>query len=207
MELLEPEWKNQFALFDSPEPAYFLLALANGYIDAPMLTPAELDVVAGQAATLIGNAAAFQRGYQDATDRLVSGDLDLAMGGWEAMLTWATEKGVRLDFGFWRESANGWWDGLAIPTTAANVDCAYEYIDLMLSPDVQARIAENLVSATVNRKSIGTIEESVQIYDYSIVLATETRAMFESITPAAEPQTGYTSHRDWLDSWQAVKTG
>lgn len=207
VELLEPEWKDRFVMFDSPELTYFLLAVANGFTDVPLLTPEELEVVAAQAATLVGNAAAFNNGYQDATDRLVAGDIDMAMNGWEAMLTWAAEKGVKLDFGFFQENASGWWDGLAIPVTADNVDCAYEYIDMMLSPDVQAQVAANLISATVNRKSIGMIEVSAQIYDYSIVLGTDTGSMFENVTPPEEPPEGYTSYQDWLDAWQAIKAG
>jgi spermidine/putrescine-binding protein len=212
LDMMEPEWKDRFVLFDAPALVYFLLGIANGSIDvatpdAPLITPEELDAIVEQAAVIVGNASAFNTGYQDATDRLVAGDIDLAMGGWEAMLTWAAEKGVKLDFGFFQESAGGWWDGLAIPVTADDVDCAYEYIDMMLSPDVQAQVATNLISATVNRKSIGMIEVSAQIYDYSIVLGEDTGAMFKNATPPEDPGEGYTSYQDWLDAWQAIKAG
>lgn len=206
LDLAEPEWEGRFTLFDAPEHPFYLVALANGFDSAPLLTPEELETVAEQTADIVNNAAAFQNGYQDATDRLVSGDIDLAIGGWEAMLTWAAEDGVTLDFGFFEESPGGWWDGLAIPTTADDVDCAYEYIDMMISPEVNAEVGTNLISAVVNEGSVDMVGEEAQIYDYAVVETVGDRS-FESTTPPEDPPDGYTSYEDWLDQWQLIKAG
>lgn len=205
-DLLEPEWAGRFVLFDSPELAFYFFALANGFDEAPLLTFEELDVVKAQADKLLDNAAAFNVGYPDATDRLVAGDIDLAIGGWEAQLSWAAEQDVVLDFGFFEEGKGGWWDGLAIPTTAEHADCAYEYIDAILDADVNAEVATNLLSGAVNTKSIELVGEEAQIYDYSVVEVVDDQG-FTSFTPPEDPPEGYTSYQDWLDAWNELKAG
>jgi len=206
LDLLKPEWKGRFVLFDTPDQPIHLLAIANGFTESPLLTPEQLDIVTEQAGELVANAAAFNSGYQDAADRLVAGDVDLALGGWEAMLTWAAEDGVELEFGFFDEGQGGWWDGLAIPTTADDVDCAYEYIDTILSAEVNAELATNLVSGAVNEGSIDLVGEVAQIYDYSVVEAPDD-ANFQSTTPPEDPPEGIEPYQAWIDAWAEIKAG
>jgi spermidine/putrescine-binding protein len=206
LDLLEPEWEGRFVMFDAPDQPFYTLAVANGFDEAPLLTPEQLDTVKDQAADLVANAAAFNSGYQDAADRLVAGDIDLAVGGWEAMLTWAAEDGVELEFGFFDEGKGGWWDGLAIPSTADDVDCAYEYIDTILSAEVNAELATNLVSGAVNVDAVDQVGEEAQIYDYSVVEEPDD-SNFKSTTPPEDPPEGYASYQDWIDAWAEIKAG
>lgn len=208
LDFLEPELKGRFVMFDDPTFPFYLLAIANGFTEAPLITPEQLDVVKEQAKQLVANAAAFATSYQDETDRLVAGDVDIAFDGWEAMITWAQEKGVELDYGFYEERAGGaWWDGLAIPTSATNPECALAYIDAMLAPDAQAKIAETLISGTVNADAVDVLPAAMQdLYDYSAV-AEPSDTQFKSISPPEKPPAGYASHQDWLDAWQEVKAG
>jgi spermidine/putrescine-binding protein len=205
-DLLAPEWEGRFVLNDSPDLPFYLFALANGF-DAPNLTPEEVEIVAEQSAELVENAGAFTPSYEDATERLVSGDTDLALGGWEAMLTWAEEDGVTLDYAFFDEGSFGWWDGMGIPTTADDVDCAYAYIDALIAPEANAELATNLVSGAVNEESIDLVGEEAQIYDYSLVQEELADGAFASVTPPEEPEDGIASYQDWLDAWQEVKAG
>lgn len=206
LDLLKPEWKGRFVMFDAPDQPIHQIAIADGFTDSPLLTPEQLDQVKGQARDLVANAAAFNSGYQDAADRLVAGDVDVAIGGWEAMLTWAAEDGVELEFGFFDEGKGGWWDGLAIPTTADDVDCAYEYIDTILSADVNAELATNLVSGAVNEDAVDKVGEDAQIYDYSVVEEPDD-ANFKSTTPPEDPPAGFASYQDWIDAWAEIKAG
>ncbi|HEV7761955.1 MAG TPA: ABC transporter substrate-binding protein [Acidimicrobiales bacterium] len=206
LDLLKPEWKGRFVMFDTPDQPFHQIAIADGFTDSPLLTPEQLEQVKGQASDLVANAAAFNSGYQDAADRLVAGDVDVAIGGWEAMLTWAAEDGVELEFGFFDEGKGGWWDGLAIPTTADDVDCAYEYIDTILSADVNAELATNLVSGAVNEDAVDKVGEDAQIYDYSVVEEPDD-ANFKSTTPPEDPPAGIASYQDWIDAWAEIKAG
>ncbi len=205
-DMLDPSWKGRFVLFDAPDFPFHLLAKANGFEESPLLTQEQLDIVAAEAKTLVENAGAFNSNYQDATDRLINKDIDLAIGGWEAQLTWAEEKGVALDFGFFDEGKHGWWDGLAIPTTAENVDCTYEYIDQMIAAETQAEIATNLVSGAVNVDAFDLVGEEAQIYDYSVVTGEANESDFASSTPPEEVPEGFVNYQAWLDAWQAIKS-
>lgn len=206
MELLEPEWQGRFVLPDTPDLPFALIALAQGK-DPVAMTPEELDEVAADAATLVANAAAFNTSYQDANDRLIAGDIDLALSGWEAQVVWAAERDVVLDYGFFEESRSGWWDGLAIPATAENVECAHEYIDQMISTEVQAQVATNLLSGTVNVDAIDLVGEEAQFYDYELVTNPALMSSLSAQTAPEESVDGNVNFQDWLDVWQSIKAG
>lgn len=205
LDMLEPEWEGRYVLMDSPDLPFHLLAKANGFDESPLLTQEQLDVVAEQAKVLVKNASAFNSNYQDANDRLLSGDADLAIGGWEAQVVWAQEKGEVLDFGFWEEAKSGWWDGLAIPTTSTNVDCAYEYIDAMIEAETQAQIGTNLASGVVNLDAVPLLPESARLYDYDVVINATNEDFAVIVAPEEAPE-GFVNLQAWLDAWQAIKS-
>lgn len=205
-DLMDPSWKGRFVMYDAPDSPFYLLAKAHGFDEAPLLTQEQLEIVAADAEKIVDNAAAFQSNYQDATDRLINGDIDLAVGGWEAMVSWANEKGVTLDFGFFDEGRHGWWDGLAIPSTSENVDCAYAYIDEMIATDVQAEIATNLVSGAANLEAAELVKGDAKSYDYDVVSGGANSDDFASSTPPEKVPDGYASYQDWLDAWQEIKS-
>lgn len=211
-ELMEPEWEGRFTIFDSPTLIFSMLAIANGFDDGvgdrTNINADQLEVVKDQALQILRNASAFANGYRDATDIMVAGDSDLNVNGWEAMLTWAEEQGETLDFAFFEESGGGgWWDGLAIPVTADDVDCAYEYIDLMISDEINAQVGENLVSGVVNSNSAEIAGPGAQIYDYDLVRTDTSAVSFRNAQPPEDEEApeGITSISDWLDAWEEIK--
>ena len=211
-ELMEPEWEGRFTIFDSPTLVFSMLAVANGFDDGvgdrTNIDADQLEVVKEQALQILRNASAFANGYRDATDIMVAGDSDLNVNGWEAMLTWAEEQGETLDFAFFEESGGGgWWDGLAIPVTADDVDCAYEYIDLMISDDINAQVGENLVSGVVNSNSAEIAGPGAQIYDYDLVRTDTSAVSFRNAQPPEDDEApeGITTVSDWLDAWEEIK--
>ena len=211
-ELMEPEWEGRFTIFDSPTLVFSMLAVANGFDDGAgdrtHITADQLDVVKDQALQIVRNASAFANGYRDATDVMVAGDSDLNVNGWEAMLTWAEEQGETLAFSFFEEGGGGgWWDGLAIPVTADDVDCAYEYIDLMISDEINAQVGENLVSGVVNSNSVAIAGPGAQIYNYDLVRTDTSSVSFRNAQPPEDDEAaeGITGITDWLDAWEEIK--
>ena len=211
-ELMDPEWEGRFTIFDSPTLIFSMLAVANGFDDGvgdrTNIDAEQLEAVKEQALQIVRNASAFANGYRDATDIMVAGDSDLNVNGWEAMLTWAEEQGETLDFAFFEESGGGgWWDGLAIPVTADDVDCAYEYIDLMISDEINAQVGENLVSGVVNSNSAEIAGPGAQIYDYDLVRTDTSAVSFRNAQPPEDDEApeGITSISDWLDAWEEIK--
>jgi len=206
-ELLDSTWKGRLTNMDDSILIFHFLAVAKGY-PSPKLTKSQLSEVQEQAKILVGNYRAFSSGYQDATDLLVRGEVDLAISGWEAMLTWAAEKGTTLKFGFFEEShGGGWCDSLAIPANAVDVDAAYAYIDAMISPEVNARVATNLISGTVNSKAVDKVGSKALIYDYSIVKGGTGALKFEIINPPIEAAGDFANKADWDKAWAEIRGG
>ena len=180
--------------------------MAKGFGDGRELTPEQLDEVAVDAKKLLDNSAAFATSYQDATDRLVAGDIDVALGGWEAMLTWAKEKGTELEYGYFAEGVGGWWDGLAIPTTAKEPECALAYIDQVIGAEANAAIAGTLISGTVNVDAVGSLPPEVDgIYDYTPLQDPTYGRSSRASSRADEVPEGITSYEDWQAKWQEIK--
>ena len=207
LDLTKPEWKDRFVMMDDPAFSFYLIAKAKGFDKAPLLTPEELDQVKQEAAGVVANAAAFSNSYQDETDRLVAGDVDLAVDGWEAMINFAKEKGGTVDVGFFEEKrAGGWWDGLAIPRGVEDPECALAYIDAVLSAEAQAKLATTLVSGVVNREAVSALPKSMEgLYDYGPMDSPDTAEQFSATSPPESAPEGYTSNQDWEDAWKEVK--
>ena len=127
-ELLDPGWTNPLVMFDDPIMPFHTIAWSMN-IDPNTMTKDQLAQVADKTRVLVKKVVAFAQGYQDATDYLVRGEADLSVSGWEAMLTWANEKGKTLAFSFFSEAhGGGWCDSWTIPENAKNVDAAYAAI-------------------------------------------------------------------------------
>ena len=206
-DLMDPAWKGRFVMLDDPGFVFYLLAEANGFDEAPLLTQEQLDTVAEQAKQIVANAAAFSTSYQDETDRLVAGDVDLAIDGWEAMITWAKGKGTTVEAGFFEEKASGgWWDGLAIPSTVEDAECALAYIDAVIAPDPQAKLATNLVSGATNREAVALLPAKMEgLYDYSTMETPEAAREFAPINPPEDTEPGIMNSQDWSKAWKEVK--
>jgi len=207
MELLDPGWAHKIVMFDDPIMSFHTIAWGLGF-DPNTMTKAQLKQVATETRKLTGKTVAFAQGYQDATDYLVRGEADMAISGWEAMLTWAKEKGTTLAFDFFTEAhGGGWCDSWAIPSNAKSIDAAYAAIDAMISPAVNAKVATNLISGTVNSKAIEMVDPAARIYDYSIVQSTG-GIKFEDWNPplkAASPDMA--TKADWDAAWKDIRSG
>jgi spermidine/putrescine-binding protein len=207
-ELLEPEWKGRYSLFDDPGLPFFMLAQTLGFDESPDLTTEQFEQVKAKAKALVDNAAAFSTSYQDATDRLVAGDVDLVINGWEAMVGFGAKKDKELAYEFFDESqGGGYWDGLAIPKTAEHPECALAYIDALIAPDANAKLADNLTSGAANLESEALVGKAAKAYDYDLVKAPQAGLDFVRIYPPEEPKEGYASLKDWQDAWAAIKAG
>lgn len=210
LELLKPQWKKKFVMFNS-NAVMDMLALEDGYKNAPLLTKAQFNVVTKQATTLVNNAQAFTTSYQDGTDRLVSGDAAIDISGWEAMVNFAAAKGTALKYGFYKADLSGWFDNLGIPVTATHADCALAYINYLLQPKNEAALATSLVSGTSNRESVSMLGKSDQIYNYSSVehsvSAQQNLVQFPNPSPPNTTPAGIMNFQDWANAWQNITAG
>ena len=208
IELLDPAWKGRLIMFDDPIMAFHTIGVAKGYGDESRYTKEQLQDVAAETRKLLANVVAFAQGYQDATDYLVRGEADLAVSGWEAMLTWAKDKNVTLDFDFLDEAhGGGWCDSMGIPTNAKDIDAAYAYIDALIAPDANAAVATNLISGTVNSLALDKVAPEAKIYDYSLVESATSPIKFEAWTPPLTADGDVATKEDWDQAWKDLRAG
>jgi spermidine/putrescine transport system substrate-binding protein len=210
LELMQPKWKHKFVLFNS-NAIMDLLAVEDGYKNAPLLTAAQFKVVTGQTRRLVANAQAFTSSYQDGTDRLVAGDVPIDMTGWEAMLNFAKAKGKTLKYGFYQDYRGGWFDNLGIPTSSTHAACALAYINYVLHPQTEAALATSLISGTTNNKAVQLVGKNDQIYNYSqvqhVVTPAQNLVEFPNPTPPNSNPSGIMKLQDWASAWQNITAG
>lgn len=209
LELLDPEWKGRLVMFDEPIMVFHTIAVARGFTrGSEPITKDQLAQVADESRKIVANLVAFPAGYQDATDYLVRGEADLSIHGAETMLNWAKEKGETLAFAFLDEAhGGGWCDSWGIPMNAKDIDAAYAAIDAMISPDVNAKLATNLISGTVNAKAQQLVGAEARIFDYSIVETTTSPIEFETWTPPLEATGDIATKADWDAAWEEIRAG
>ena len=99
---------------------------------------------------------------------------DLAGGSVCLLVTWSTnvhvarrraeEAGADADFRYFvpKEGSTAWFDSLAIPTDAPHPDEAHAFIEFMLRPDVAARNANFIGSATMNAAATPLVEAALR---------------------------------------------
>ena len=99
---------------------------------------------------------------------------DLAGGTICLMVTWSTqvrvartraaEAGVAADFRYVvpKEGSVAWFDSLAIPADAPHPEAAHAFIEFMLRPDIAARNANFIGSATMNAAATPLLDASLR---------------------------------------------
>ncbi|MEL0169377.1 MAG: extracellular solute-binding protein [Pseudomonadaceae bacterium] len=97
---------------------------------------------------------------------LANGDICVAVG-WSGDILQAAaradeaESGVEVKYVIPKEGAAMWFDMMAIPKDAKNVDNAYAFMDYILRPDVIAGISNYVAYANGNAASKPMVDESV----------------------------------------------
>jgi putrescine transport system substrate-binding protein len=99
---------------------------------------------------------------------------DLAGGSICLMVTWSTqvrvararaaEAGVDADFRYFvpQEGSVAWFDSLAIPADAPHPEAAHAFIEFMLRPDIAARNASYIGSASMNAAATPLVDASLR---------------------------------------------
>ncbi len=98
---------------------------------------------------------------------LANGDICVAIG-WSGDVLQASDRadeadnGVVVEYTIPKEGAGMWFDMLAIPKDAENVDEAYAFLNYLLKPEVIAEISNYVAYASPNRASVALVEEEVR---------------------------------------------
>ncbi|WP_066015209.1 extracellular solute-binding protein [Endozoicomonas atrinae] len=98
---------------------------------------------------------------------LANGDICVAIG-WSGDVLQASDRayeadnGVVVEYTIPKEGAGMWFDMLAIPNDAENVDEAYAFLNYLLKPDVMAEISNYVAYASANKSSEALVDEEIR---------------------------------------------
>ena len=120
----------------------------------------------GQALEAVRDHVRYYHSSQYIND-LANGDICVAVG-WSGDLFQARDRaaeadnGVEIDYVIPKEGGIMWFDMMAIPKDAKNVDEAYALIDYMLKPEVMADIQNYVTYASANSAALPMVDEGIR---------------------------------------------
>ena len=137
---------------------------------------------------------------------LANGDICVAVG-WSGDIIQAqaraaeAEKGVEVAYSIPKEGAPMWFDMLAIPKDARNVDNAYLFLDYLMRPDVMAGIQNYVMYASANTAALPMVDAAV-LEDPGIYPSEDTKAKLFTLA-VLPPEVDRLFNRHWT----TLKTG
>ena len=211
---------NTWDMVFNPEVAGKLADCGIFYLDAPAeIIPAALNwkgmdpdgkdqAAMDAAAEVLGGVRETVRKFHSSEyiNALANGDICVAVG-WSGDVLQARDRaaeadaGVTVDYIIPKEGALMWFDNMAIPADAPNVDEAHEFLNYIMRPDVMAKASNYVYYANGNAASKPLLNEDV-IGDPAIYPNEETVARLYTVTPDS-PRDQRLRNR----TWTTVKSG
>jgi len=137
--LTDPKYKGRVAIYDYYLPVIGMAAMAIGKKTAE-LTEADLPAIKEQLMKMKANAKAVTDVVASQT-ALATGEADILVGGGEWVTAGIAKENPDLDFSIPKEGAVLWSQSLAMFKDSKNKDMALKFIQYIMSPEGQARLA------------------------------------------------------------------
>jgi putative spermidine/putrescine transport system substrate-binding protein len=141
---------------------------------------------------------------------LASGSVTQAQG-WQLTANIANADGEKVATTKPTEGATGWSDSWMVKAGTENINCAYKWLDHVVSPEVNAQIAEYFGEAPANAKSCALTTDP----EHCTVFHAEDTAYWEDVwywtTPTEECIDGRTDaecvpYEEWVRAWSALRS-
>ena len=137
--LTDPKYKGRIAIYDYYLPVIGMAAMSIGK-KTPDLTEADLPAIKDVLLKMKANAKAVTDVVASQT-ALATGEADILVGGGEWVTAGIAKENPDLDFSVPKEGAVLWSQSLAMFKDSKHKDLALKFIQYILSPDGQARLA------------------------------------------------------------------
>jgi putative spermidine/putrescine transport system substrate-binding protein len=141
----------------------------------------------------------------------LEGGTALAGTTWQLIVNRAKANGAPIDAIKPSEGATGWSDTWMISAKAKHPNCAYLWLDWIISPEANAQVAEWFGAAPSNAKSCSLTADP----QHCTTFHAEDTAYWEDVwywtTPTAECMDGRTDvectpYTDWVDAWNELRS-
>ncbi len=137
--LLGPKYKGRIAIYDYYLPIIGMAALAIGK-NTPELTEADLPAIKEVLLKMKANAKLVGEIVASQT-ALATGEVDILVGGGEFVTAGLAKENPKLDFTLPKEGGILWSQSLAMFSASKKKDLALKFIQYVMSPEGQARLA------------------------------------------------------------------
>ena len=209
--------QGKVSIYDAPiyiaDAAVYLMAtqpdlkITNPYaLDDTQFTAA-VDLLKAQK-VLVGQ---YWTDYLKQMDAFRAGDVELGTT-WQIItnLLQSEDPPVPVDVVKPKEGATGWSDTWMINSKSKNVDCAYAFIDHLVSPEVNAQIAEWFGEAPANSKSCALTADP----NHCEIFHADDDAFWQDVWYWQTPEVACVDGRtdvtckgfdDWIKAWTEIK--
>lgn len=156
--LWDKRYAKEILMLDSQRDSIGAALIKLGY-SINTLDPQEL----AEAAQLLKEQKPLVLAYvvDEGKDKMVSGEAALALT-WSGEAMYAIEENEDLAYAIPKEGTNLWFDVMAIPKGAKNVEAAMKFMDFLNRPEIALRNAEYTGYATPNLAAKAMLPEEVQ---------------------------------------------
>jgi spermidine/putrescine transport system substrate-binding protein len=207
-DLLKPELKGKVGWTGSPISSIKLAAVVLGLDSSPNLSKEQLDECIGWLRKLRDQIRGFAPSFGDLTTQMVSGEVLVTFDGWSAVNAFAGAQGGKVKSVMPKEGSHSFADAYAIPPDSDAREVTVAFIDHALTPEIQAAQAKSLSAGVVNPAAVPMLDaEIARLYPYDELDSLIERAPFVGIPPLESPDNATTTRDEWVEAFQAVKTG
>jgi putative spermidine/putrescine transport system substrate-binding protein len=209
-------YKGKIGAYDSPtylaDAALYLMAtqpdlgIKNPYALDQKQFQAAVDLATKQKAILAG----YWSSYADAQKNFENGTFVLGTS-WQIIVNLAQANKAKVDAILPKEGSTGWADTWMIDAKSKHPNCAYEWLNWITTPDVQAQVAEWFGEAPANVKACALTKDT----GHCDTFHAQDQAYFSKIWFWATPQStcldGRTDvqcvpYSDWTTAWSKLRS-
>ena len=204
----DPKWAGALVFLDDPFGNIWLYGRSLGYEDPSQITQAQLDDVVQALITVKPNIVGFGSSLGDMVDYIVRGDASMGIGGWAGQITIAKEKGVDLVVASPAVDGTFYWcDSYSIALDAPNLENAYGFINYMMDPEPNSKIATELGSACTIEAAFDLLDPDVQaMFPYDVVRDPSGGVLnTQIVVPPQEANGDIVGAAAWSKAWEQFK--
>ncbi|WP_334174610.1 extracellular solute-binding protein [Pseudoxanthobacter sp.] len=204
-DLLKPELKGKIAFVDDTLATWPIAARLAGLGDKfPNVTPDEMKAIFDNLNLYRAQSRIVSPTYGDIVSLFVSGEIAALFSGWTGVPVETAKQGVTTEYTIPEEGAGTWCDAWFMPPAVDNPAAAYAFMNMAISPEVQAKVVVRNAAGVVSSKAVPLLPpETRALFDYSDVAGIFKSSPLLGIPPLESDK--YATYADWVNAWNEFK--
>lgn len=206
-DLLKPELKGKVAIVDDTLATWPIAARLAGLGDKfPNVTKDEMKAIFDNFKKYRDQTRTISLTYGDVVSLFASGEIAALFCGWTGIPVETAKQNLKTEYVIPKEGAGTWCDAWFMPPSVDNPDTAYEFMNLAISPEIQAKVAARNSSGVVSSKAVDLLPaETKALFDYSDVPGIFKSSPLLGIPPLESAE--FATYADWVAAWNEFKAG